>query len=1026
MGRGWEVFDFPVQLEPILPPNISSRQNQRPVDDARVPSFFSRLLTSGKAEIPSRHQPFEPDNHLSPQPDNHPDIPVISFRVNLPNELKVSPEQSQALLLNLANSASFIGFEIVGASDSIGFQVTCPEAEKTAVYAQLQGHLPMVNFMESEDLLRKRLRLNKLSETVSVDFGLAREWFLPLPVGKNFVPDSLVPLIASFEQIKIGEIACLQVLFSSVRQNWQRAGQALLTDKKGKLIFTNHLGFSGVKEKLAQPLLAVGVRFVTQSNSRWRSMQIAKRATPFFRQLSTPDGNELIPLQAESLNKERHLSSFLSRKSYRAGALLCVSELASSLVHLPSDNVRCWKLNRGDPRTKPAPEFATRGNSVLGVNNHLGQSQTIKLSNEERMKHIWLLGASGSGKTSLITSLVERDMRSSDHGLCVIEPHGDLIEDIIARVPEHRVKDCILFDPAARFPIAFNFLKANSELEQTLLSSDLVAVFRQFSTSWGDVIETLLHNAILAFLCSTQGGTLVDLRNFLVDREFRDAFLRTVTDEEIRFFWQNEFPRMGGKPHVPLLTRIDTFLRSRLIRNIVAQKDSLDFRRIMDDKKILLVKLAHGAIGQEQSRMLGSLIMAKLYQAALSRQNIPEKERSDFFIYADEAHHFIVPSTSLLLSGGRKFHASLLFSNQETRQITSRDPEVLSSLLTNCFTRVCFRLDSDAELLSKGFSFFTAEHLKNLAVGETICRLEQSQYDFNLQTIPLERVDAVNALRRKREIVEQNCNTYATARDLIETNHSSIKDPTMDGIDDGNVNTRVQLAVEPKQNFGRAGQHHQDLQGVIKRVAETYGFRVTVEQGIGDGTGRVDVSLEKENLRIACEVSVTTTEYEIRNILKCLGDGYDHVIVVVSNQKKLPLINSKIQSGISIENQDKVKAFDLKGLLAFLRGIAKSKEPDQTRPEKPAGQRLNFAEACDFFDVAPSTLYRWVREGRVPFYRPGREFQFDRDELVLIGKHDLSGKRTASVKLPPLRIGKKTPNGKKEQDSRYRKLLKLD
>ncbi|MGI8468350.1 MAG: excisionase family DNA-binding protein, partial [Pyrinomonadaceae bacterium] len=190
----------------------------------------------------------------------------------------------------------------------------------------------------------------------------------------------------------------------------------------------------------------------------------------------------------------------------------------------------------------------------------------------------------------------------------------------------------------------------------------------------------------------------------------------------------------------------------------------------------------------------------------------------------------------------------------------------------------------------------------------------------------------------------------------------------------------------------------------------------------------VDVSLEKENLKIAAEVSVTSTpDYETRNILKCLAAGYDFVLVVVSDQKKIAALEKKIQSEIPVEQQDRIKAFGLTGLLTFLREMsASTKEEGKKMRGKSAGQRLNFAEACDFFGIGSSTLYRWIQEGRVPFYRPGREYQFDREELVLIGRQDLSGKRKASVKLEPLKIEKNIPKGKKQQDVRYRKLLDLE
>jgi excisionase family DNA binding protein len=192
-----------------------------------------------------------------------------------------------------------------------------------------------------------------------------------------------------------------------------------------------------------------------------------------------------------------------------------------------------------------------------------------------------------------------------------------------------------------------------------------------------------------------------------------------------------------------------------------------------------------------------------------------------------------------------------------------------------------------------------------------------------------------------------------------------------------------------------------------------------------EGSGSVDVSLEKENLKIAAEVSVTTADYETRNVRKSLASGYDFVVVVSSQKKKIPLLQKKIYDEISIAQREQVRVLCLPDFFAFLRGIA-SPEDARDKKKKPNGQRMSFSETCEFFGIGASTLYRWIREGRVPFYRIGREYQFDREELVLIGRHDLSGKRKATVRLETLKIEKRAPKSKKEQDERYRKMLKMD
>ncbi|CAN5295953.1 hypothetical protein BH20ACI2_BH20ACI2_02100 [soil metagenome] len=1048
-GQGLDVFDFPVELEPVLQQLDSRLQYQKPIDDGRSPSFLRRLFTTKQSVNLRSNDSVGLENNLSLLPRKSPAVPIVSFVVNLPNELKVSIEQTAQLYECLSNTAPYSSFEIIGTSGTITFQITCPETAKSDIFAQLKNHLPSVNFRESEDLLATHLQSDPTSEIVIFDFGLSRGWFVPLPCGRNSSIDTLLPLIACFEELVDDETTCLQVLWSRTRQNWTRTAKAAILDRNGQLVFSglqDHL--QSIKEKLSRPLLAVQIRLIVKSNSTEKSMQIARRTAAFFKQFSS-QGNELILLQNEERqDKSIHLRSVLTRTTFRCGMLFSAQEL-SAITHLPGDAIKSPKLKRDENCTKPAPEFATKGNVILGENCHAGQRRIIKLSNEQRLKHIWITGASGCGKSTLITHLAEIDS-TAGHGFIVLDPH-DLINGIMARIPTNRLQDVILFDPADEdFPIGFNPLHANSELERTLLASDLVAIFQRFWSSQGDIISNVLHNSILTFLASETGGTLIDLKHFLVDRKFQNSFLETVPDEDLRFYWQREFPSLA-KRITPLLTRLNLFLRSRIIRNILGQKDSrLDFRRIIDERKILLIKLTHGAIGEEHSRLLASLIIAKLYQAALSRQNVNEDKRPPCFVFLDEAHHyFSLPSTALLLSGGRKYGISILASHQDTQQIA--DADILSSLTTNCYTRICFRGDTDAERLAKAFSFFTSDQLKNLGVGEAICRFEQSRYDFNLKTLPLAPIDPKTAEQRQRAIVEQTRTNYARPKAEIEeeirngrqvqTDSVSAPKPNQNDIQVEAVRAGSELGSDrPEKNFltsadasdtprlkhGQGGAHHQELQAVIKRMAESYGIQAEIEKDVLNGTGRIDVSLEKGGVKIGCEVCVTTTDYETRNIQKCLAAGYDYAVVVVSNQKKIRLIDSKIKAELSIEQLGNVKVLSLATLLSFLRELTAPKEAVRKNTEKPTGQRLNFAEACDFFSVKASTLYRWLREGRVPFYRPGREYQFDRDELVLIGRHDLSGKRKASVTLSPLKIDKKAPKSKKERDSRYRKLLRLD
>lgn len=337
-GRGWQNFDYEVELEPVSLRFAPPQKVSRLIDDGRVPTFFSRLFSSkNNPKLLSNNECLPTDESAFQSP--RPPVKTAFFRIHLPSELKNSFEQTEQMLLNLASSASFISFEIIGTNRKIDLQITCPAHESDAVSAQLKSHLPNVDFRKTEDLLQQNLQRGQTNEVIIADFGLGREWFIPLPDGRSFATDTLLPLVAAFEEITGSETACLQILFSRARQNWQGATRQALFDRNGKLVFANfqnHL--TDIKEKLSKPLLAVQIRFVAASDSREKSLQITRRTRAFYRQFSSPNGNELIPLKNDRLPPDKHFQSFLSRTTYRSGMLISASELAA-IVHLPSDGV---------------------------------------------------------------------------------------------------------------------------------------------------------------------------------------------------------------------------------------------------------------------------------------------------------------------------------------------------------------------------------------------------------------------------------------------------------------------------------------------------------------------------------------------------------------------------------------------------------------------------------------------------------------------------------------------------------------
>jgi hypothetical protein len=622
--------------------------------------------------------------------------------------------------------------------------------------------------------------------------------------------------------------------------------------------------------------------------------------------------------------------------------MLLNSEELASLVHLPSASVRCDKLRQKSRKSKLAPEVVKGHETILGENECNNQRVTVSLSPKQRIQHTYIVGASGTGKSTLLLNLILQDIEQG-RGVGVLDPHGDLIDQILSCIPEKRHGDVILFDPSdAEYPVGFNILSAHSEVEKNLLSSDLVAVFHRLSTTWGDQMNSVLGNAILAFLESEQGGTLADLRRFLVEKDYRKSFLETVKDQEIVYYWQKEFPLLQGRPQAPILTRLDAFLRPKLIRHMVSQKENkLSLSSVMNEGKIFLGKLAQGAIGEENAHLLGTFLVSKFHQAALSRQEIPEDKRQPFYLYIDEFHNFITPSMASILQGGRKFRLGLTLAHQELRQLWKNDSELASAVLANPYTRICFRVgDDDAKKLAEGFSSFETQDLQNLGVGEAVCRVEKAEQDFNLTTLPFQQQENAD---QKEKIKALSRERYATPKSQVEAELSqryAVLPEPAENIPEEKPSVKVEpkfaRRVEPQPEVrakirptpkplparetvpGRGGQQHKYLQSLIKKYAEDKGYRATIEKSVLDGKGSVDVALERENRAIACEVSVTTdAEQELGNLRKCLSVGFKLVVLISPSRKTLNQVKELAETSLKVE-MAKLRFFTPEEMFAFL------------------------------------------------------------------------------------------------------------
>lgn len=953
-GRGWPVYQHPVDLEPPFRPFSFFLPNERPalLDDGKVPTFFSGLF-DGRARAPSenfeakelaRYQRYCEYIEETDEPDycSYYGEPFFEISVLATSDFKASVSAVRHMILSLAHLSCPVAFEIIGNRKQITIQFAATGQDLDQSVQQLEVYLPACRLKISPDPNESFLStewINAGDSYVIVDFGLSKEFALSLQSVQSLDPDPLATVLGAMASLAENEVAVFQILFQRCRNDW--ASEFIDTIRCFEdTEFFDHLPDikHQARQKFSSLLYSSVVRIAAKTDTRDRSMQIVRNVGSALPRLANPSGNELIPLTSDGYEMQHHEHALLDRQSFRCGMLLNADELIS-LVHIPSSLIISAKLLRDDQRTKPLPDIAKGHALELGDNIHSGCAVQASVSYDQRTRHMHLIGSSGSGKSSLLLHLIKQDLENNQ-GLCVLDPHGDLIDDVVSHLPSHRLNDTILFDPSdVEFPIGFNILQANSELEKNLLSSDLVATFRRMSTSWGDVMDSVLANAILAFLESSNSGTLIELRRFLVEKDFRTKFLETVSDESIRYFWNYEFPNLTSKPQSSILIRLDAFLRNKLIRNIVCQEETkLDFRQIMDGRKVLLIKLSQGLIGEENAHLLGTLLVSKLYQTALSRQD--SSDRPYYWIYLDEFQHFITPSMENILSGVRKFNIGLHLSHQEYRQMQSRSQDVASSVLSNSYTRICFRLgDADSEKFASGFSFFDARALQNLGVGEAVARVERAEYDFNLKTLYLPKVDAETAAARRTAIVEYTRNNFARPKKEVEetmrffstpvseivpltaeARASSLKanevpeqnpphsstEPKQKKVSIGAARTQSPQGAEPVST--KSHPQHRYLQSLIKRVGESHGFKATVEKDILAGAGRIDVVLEKDAFKIACEISITNEPtYEVGNIQKCLAAHFMPVLMISTDESHLRRIRKLAEETLPSNDLEKIQ-----------------------------------------------------------------------------------------------------------------------
>lgn len=411
--------------------------------------------------------------------------------------------------------------------------------------------------------------------------------------------------------------------------------------------------------------------------------------------------------------------------------------------------------------------------AVFAQTTFRNEFKKFGIKTDDRRRHMYLIGKTGMGKSTILENMIVDDIRSG-HGVAVVDPHGDLAEKIIEFVPAERLKDVIYFNPSdINYPIAFNVVEQVEPHLRHLVASGLIGVFQKlWADSWGPRLEYILRNAILAIL-DFPGSTLLGVVRMLSDKNYRKHVVANIKDPVVKAFWEKEFSgyadKFASEAVSPIQNKVGQFLSNSLMRNIVGQvKSSIDIRKVMDEGKILIMNLSKGRIGEDNSALLGAMMITKIQLAAMSRVDVPEKERRDFYLYIDEFQNFSTDSFANILSEARKYRLNLILAHQYIEQLSEK---VKPAVFGNVGTMIVFRVGAaDAEELVKEFTpTFTEEDLVNLPKYEMYLKLMidgVASSPFSAAGLPPLREEEKTGL--VEEVIGYTRQHYASDRQAVE------------------------------------------------------------------------------------------------------------------------------------------------------------------------------------------------------------------------------------------------------------------
>ena len=650
-----------------------------------------------------------------------------------------------------------LSLEIAVIGQQIHFYIIVPSVYQAFVESQLVSQYPKSLLVKTNDYLPEILQQ---SETLAVgQLKYAYNYLYPLRTFSDFKDiDPMSSTLGILAKAQPGDTVSVQFMLVPQGSGWQSKGASAVNNKPkdpttGAVQPNPYAKF--IEEKIAVNGFKTAIRIAINSSTKERSQQFLTEIANSFTSFNNPNANMLRLRKPILWQRQRLINAMQKRSKYfMPRQIMNIHELAS-MYHFPTmklatiPNISWHKVILSDPpENLPVAEGMTEeekeNTNFFARTQFRNKSMVFGIKPDDRRRHVYVIGKTGAGKSTLICNMAISDMRNK-RGFCIIDPHGDLCEDILNFVPSYRVNDIVYLDPSdSTHAFSLNPLEVQYEFQRELVVSGIVSIFKKlFDKSWGPRLEYILRNTLLTAIVQPN-PTLLMVPEILSNDKFRATAVERVTDPVIRSFWLNEYAQMQPKLRTeaisPIQNKVGQFLSSTVIRNIVKNpKSSIDIEQIMNDGKILLLNLSQGKLGEDNAALLGAMIITKIQLAAMNRVNIPEQERKDFYLYVDEFQNFATTSFVKILSEARKYHLNLLLANQYIDQVPE---EVRSAIFGNAGTMLSFLIGAtDATYMAKEFGErFKEEDLLALGNHQAIIKLaidNITQSPFHCYTLPL-------------------------------------------------------------------------------------------------------------------------------------------------------------------------------------------------------------------------------------------------------------------------------------------------